>query len=116
MINLCLDVGVLLYPTDTYFEAYSAYESKKYGFQDENQIAYMKKDMQEAISYGRNYVLNGKEETYAVLTNQGECENGNDGDFDDGCVEGFEYQLKDVIYSIAKIDGKIIENFLQEDK
>ena len=29
-------------------------------------------------------------------------------------IEGFEYNLKDVIYSVAKINGKIVENFLME--
>lgn len=36
------------------------------------------------------------------------------GEFDDGMIEGFEYNLKDVIYSVAKINGKIVENFLME--
>ena len=94
MIDLCLDVGVLLYPEDPYFSSYEAYNCKDYGFYDENQIAYPEKNKEEAISYGKKYVEKKIEGTYAVLTNQGECENGNDDDFDDGCVEGFTYEKK----------------------
>ena len=82
MINYCLDVGVLLSPEDEFFECYEAYDNDKYGFYDENQIAYLDKDKEDAISYGKAYVENGVDGTYAVLTDQGECENGNDSDFD----------------------------------
>ena len=116
MINYCLDVGVLLSPEDKYFECYKAYDNDKYGFHDENQIAYLAKEKDDAILYGKAYVENGVDGTYAVLTDQGECENGNDGDFDDGCVEGFEYKHKNIIYSVAKINGRIVENFLNEDR
>lgn len=116
MINYCLDVGVLLSPEDKYFECYKAYDNDKYGFHDENQIAYLAKEKDDTILYGKAYVENGVDGTYAVLTDQGECENGNDGDFDDGCVEGFEYKHKNIIYSVAKINGRIVENFLNEDR
>ena len=116
MINYCLDVGVLLSPEDKYFECYKAYDNDKYGFHDENQIAYLAKEKDDAILYGKAYVENGVDGTYAVLTDQGKCENGNDGDFDDGCVEGFEYKHKNIIYSVAKINGRIVENFLNEDR
>lgn len=116
MINYCLDVGVLLSPEDEFFECYEAYDNDKYGFYDENQIAYLAKDKEDAISYGKAYVKKGVEGTYAVLTDQGECENGNNGDFDDGCIEDFEYKHENVIYSVAKINGRIVENFLNEDR
>lgn len=98
------------------FECYKAYDNDKYGFHDENQIAYLAKEKDDAILHGKAYVENGVDGTYAVLTDQGECENGNDGDFDDGCVEGFEYKHKNIIYSVAKINGRIVENFLNEDR
>ena len=40
MINLCLDVGMLLTPDDKWFGCYRAYGNDKYGFHDDNQIAY----------------------------------------------------------------------------
>lgn len=114
MINLCLDVGTLLSPDEIYFSCYRAYDNDDLGFHDDNQIAYKEEDKDKAIAYGKKYVENGHEGTYAVLTNQGDCLNGDDGEFDDGMIEGFEYNLKDVIYSVAKINGKIVENFLME--
>lgn len=121
MINLCLDVGVLLTETDSEFEYYNCAYDCKYGYYDENQIAYKESDKKDAIKYAKEYVQNGCNMTYAVLTNQGECANGNDGEFDDGCVEDFDYHVRDIIYSVAKIDGKIVENFIkvslkQQDK
>ena len=71
-------------------------------------------EKEKAVSYGKQYVINGADGTYAVLTDQGECLNGDDGDFDDGCVEGFTYNKKDIIFSIAKINGKIVENFAND--
>lgn len=113
MINLCLDIGILLHPEAPYFSAYTdVYGHDDLGFHDENQIAYKAEDKPKAVSYGREYVRKGVGGTYAVLTDQGECENGNDGEFDDGCIEGFTYDKKDVIYSIAKINGKLVENFI----
>ena len=91
MINLCLDVGMLLTPDDKWFGCYRAYGNDKYGFHDDNQIAYKLEEKEKAVSYGKQYVINGADGTYAVLTDQGECLNGDDGEFDDGCVEGFAY-------------------------
>lgn len=107
MINLCLDVGMLLTPDDKWFGCYQAYDNDKYGFHDDNQIAYKLEEKEKAVSYGTDG-------TYAVLTDQGECLNGDDGEFDDGCVEGFTYDKKDIIFSIAKINGKIVENFAND--
>lgn len=114
MINLCLDVGMLLTPDDKWFGCYRAYGNDKYGFHNDNQIAYKLEEKEKAVSYGKQYVINGADGTYAVLTDQGECLNGDDGEFDDGCVEGFTYNKKDIIFSIAKINGKIVENFAND--
>lgn len=114
MINLCLDVGMLLTPDDKWFGCYRAYGNDKYGFHDDNQIAYKLEEKEKAVSYGKQYVINGTDGTYAVLTDQGEYLNGDDGEFDDGCVEGFTYEKKDIIFSIAKINGKIVENFTND--
>lgn len=46
-----------------------------WGFHDDNQIAYKEEDKDKAIAYGKKYVENGHEGTYAVLTNQGDCLN-----------------------------------------
>lgn len=109
---ICLDVGILLTKEDEEFYCYNIVYDHKYGYYDENQIAYKKSDLAKAIDYARKYVADGVDMTYAVITDQGQinyCE-----EFDDGNIEGFTYPCEDVIFSIAKINGKIIENFIKE--
>ena len=115
MINLCLDIGVLLTEKDIEFECFNIVYDKKYGYFDENQIVYLEKDKEKAIEYAKEYVKNGCNMSYAIITDQGQCENGNNNDFDDGNIEGFTYNVEDIIYSIAKIDEQIIENFITTD-
>ena len=107
-----LDVGVLLTKNDEEFDFYSCVYDHKYGYYDENQIAYKECDLAEAIKYAREYVTDGVDMTYAVVTNQGQinyCE-----EFDDGNIDNFTYLCEDVIFSLAKINGEIIENFIRE--
>lgn len=109
---ICLDVGVLLTKDDEEFDYYSQVYDHKYGYYDENQIAYKESDLAKSIQYARQYVADGVDMTYAVITNQGQinyCE-----EFDDGNIEDFTYPCEDVIFSLAKINGEIIENFIEE--
>jgi hypothetical protein len=109
-ILICCDVGVLLTSDDEEFEYYSQVYDHKYGYYDENQIAYKEADTDEAIEYAKQYVADGVDMTYAVITNQGQCHYTEP--FDDGNIGGFTYSYEDVIYSVAKINGKIVENFI----
>ena len=109
---LCLDVGVLLNNDNEDFTAYNTVYDEKYGYYDENQIAYKKDELELAIKFARDYVKKGVNMTYAVITDQGECSNGYDGNFDDCDIRGFDYCLENVVFSIAKIDDKIVENFV----
>lgn len=102
-----LDVGILLESDDKEFEYYSQVYDKKYGYYDENQ--YYLKDKQHAIMEAKAYVEAGIDKTYAVIS-RSVLERVSD--LDDVHVEGEEYSLENVIYSIAKINGEIIENFL----
>lgn len=110
---ICLDVGVLLTKDDEEFECYSQVYDHKYGYYDEDQIPYKEKDLKKAIEYAREYVADGVDMTYAVITNQGQV-NYYYG-LDDGNIEDFTYDAKDVIFSIAKINGKIREGFIKEE-
>lgn len=105
------DVGVLIPETDEEYEAYSQVYDKQHGFYDENQIGFLNRD--EAIAYAKNYVENGVEGTYAVVCDQGDIYDETDTEeFDEGNIEGFTYDIDDVIFSCRKNDGKVEENFL----
>lgn len=107
-----LDVGVLLTKDDEEFDYYSQVYDHKYGYYDEEQRAYKGSDIIEAIKYVRQYVADGVDMTYAVITNQGQINY--NGEFDDGNIEGFTYNREDVVFSVAKIDGEIKEFFIEE--
>lgn len=111
---ICCDVGVLLTKDDEEFESYSLVYDHKYGYYDEDQTAYKASDLDEAIKYAKEYVANGVDMTYAVITDQGQfnyCEQ-----FDAEDIEGFTYHCEDVIYSVAKINGVIVENFINTQR
>lgn len=109
-----LEVGILLTDkSNKEYDFYSKVYGGKYGFYNENNIAYREADVKEAIEYAKEYVKNGVDMTYAILTNQGLCEY--DEPFDDGATENFTYEYSDIEYSIAKINGTIVEGFIGTD-
>ena len=69
----------------------------------------MKKE-KSAIKQAKSYVEEGVESTYAIVSITALPD---DFDFEDGYVENESYILEDVIYSVAKINGEIVENFLE---
>lgn len=105
-----LDVGILLTKENEEFDFYAQVYDHKYGYYDEDQIAYKAQDTEEAIKYAKQYVADGVDMTYAVITNQGHYHY--DEPFDGGNIDGFTYNCEDVIYSVAKINNQIIENFI----
>lgn len=107
-----LEVGVLLTKDHEEFDFYSMPYDHEYGYYDENQIAYKGEDLIEAIKYAREYVNAGVNMTYAIITNQGIVNY--DEPWDDSRIEGFTYNTEDVIFSIAKINNEIIEDFIKE--
>jgi len=102
-----IDEGVLLSPEDEEFEAYSQVYNNLYGFYDEGQ--YYETNKLVAIANARKYVEAGVERTYAIVSITWLPDNF---DFEDGYVEDETYQTEDVVYSVAKIDGEIVEDFL----
>lgn len=106
-----LDVGVLLTKDNEEFDFYSSVYDHEYGYYDENQIAYKGEDLVEAIKYAREYVNDGVDMTYAVITNQGIVNY--EEPWEDDRIEDFTYLHEDVIFSITKINGDIIEDFVK---
>lgn len=102
-----LDEGILLTKNDSEFESYNCVYDKKYGYYDEEQ-SYIK-ILNEAIKEAKNYVENGVENTYAIVSN---TTLDDDTDINDCPAECEEYIVDNVVFSIAKINGTIIENFL----
>ena len=104
-----LDVGVLLSKEDEEFDFYSQAYNGKYGFYDEGQC--YESNKMTVIVNARQYVEDGVENTYAIVSNTWLP---NDFDFEEGCVEDETYKMEDVIYSVAKINGEIVEDFLSK--
>lgn len=102
------DEGILLTKDNKDFESYATVYDKKYGYYDEGQC-YIK-DKSKAIKDAKAYVEAGVENTYAIVSN---TTLDDDVDVDNADVEYEEYILDNVIYSVAKINGEIIENFLE---
>lgn len=101
-----LEVGVLLTHDDDEFESYASVYNKEYGFYDEDQYYIRKKC--KAITEAREYVNKGVNNSYAILLNT---------IVPDGSVSGpvlkESYSIEDVIYSVAKLNDEIVENFLK---
>ena len=70
--------------------------------------------MNDAIERAKKYVNDGVDRTYAVVSVTDGFES--DVNVEEQNVENEGYFPSDVMYSIAKIDGEIIENFVKKTK
>lgn len=109
----CCEVGFLLKPEDVEFENYAIVYDKKYGYSDYNQIAFKSKE--EAIEYSKKFFKDNlaKDMEYAIITYQGKLDI-EEKDFDDGNIEGFTYNVEDVVYSAYLKNGEIVTDFIQK--
>ena len=105
-----LDEGILLTEKDAEFESYNTVYDKKYGYYDEGQCYIAAED--EAIKQAKQYVTEGIENTYAVVSNT-TLDDDVDINDEELCVDYEEYITDNIVYSVAKIDGIIVENFIQ---
>lgn len=103
-----MDEGVLLSKGNEQFENYEAYDHQ-YGYYDEDQ--YYTDDFKRTVEAAKRYVEIGVDMTYAVVSRTSVPE---DADLDDLPVEKETYLACDVVYSCAKIDGQIVENFIKK--
>lgn len=116
-----LEVGVLLAEDNADYNCYNNVYDKYNAYFDENEIAYLKKDYDNAIEYAKNYVKSGVKRTYAILTYQG-MYNLSTRDIvsikEFGYCDNIEldYSSENIEYSIMKNDdGEIIENFVKKE-
>lgn len=110
MIGYLLDEGVLITRENPEFDSYCNAYDKKYGYFDEAQC-YIEKE-EDAIRYAKEYAKNGVENTYAVVS---KVILPADFDFrEDKHIFCEEYNIDDVIYSVTKCNGKIIEGFISK--
>lgn len=106
-----VDIGVLLEEDDDDFEYYSLVYDQKYGYYDEGQ--YYVENYEKAINDVKEYVKTGVDGTYGIVL---KTILDDEIDLEEVCVEDEEYILENVVFSIAKINGKIVENFLEKNK
>lgn len=106
-----VDVGILLSKNNKEFDFYSTVYDKQYGYFDENQFYIQKSE--KAIDFVNKYVKEGVDNTYGVIS---QTTLPDDFNFEDSEFGPEKYLLEDVVYSIAKIDGKIVESFIATGK
>ena len=107
-VYLC-DTGILLSPEDPEFKIYANVYDKKHGFYDEDMTCFP--DIKKAITYAKEYVKNGVDNTYAVVSEQDNTSGETLADFIEKFdVDEFDYDIENVVFSARKTDGKIEEN------
>ena len=106
---ICLDMGILLSKNHPDFDIFKSYDNN-YGYSYTDLIAYEKTEKEKVIKLAKEYVKTGKDKSYAIITNQNSLKNIDDPKI----VDEFIYDIKNIVYSITKIDGKIFENFINK--
>lgn len=104
-----LELGVLLSPTDDEYNAYANVYDKQHGFYDESQE--YKTNLQEAIQEAQDYVKEGVENTYAVLSQTCIHDTLSNEEIENTLVENETYELEDVLFSLQKKEGNIMPLF-----
>ena len=102
-----VDVGVLLTKEDEEFDCYSCVYDHKYGYYDESQ--YYVSTKEKATKEIKEYVENGVEGTYGIVSLTILDDDITKQDIDDGNVDvSNEYYLKeDVCVGYAKINNQV---------
>ena len=115
-----VEVGVLLNKDDEEFWSYNNAFDKQWGYYDEN--IWFTTSKQLAKKSALQYVKNGVQNTYAIISEVGELSegmfiyNGNivDKNHCDYDSEFMSEYLEDTIESYAKLNNKLVKNFLQK--
>lgn len=115
-----VEVGVLLNKDNEEFEYYNNAFDKQWGYYDEN--IWFTTSKQFARQSALQYVKNGVENTYAIISVVGELPNdmiiynGNivDKDYHDYDSEFISEHLEDTIESYANLNHRLVKNFLQK--
>lgn len=101
-----VDVGVVV-DKDEYPTCYSNVYDKARGYYDEDR--YLVDDLDKAKKEALQYVADGVDKTYAIITNQGQRDT-LDFDANDSSIS---YDVADIVYSAVKRNGRIIESFTE---
>lgn len=105
-----IDLGALIFPGENEFDAYAIVYDRKYGYYDQNQWYSLDRD--EAIREAREWIDEGNDRAYAIVSETWLADDVTQQDIDDGDVEVNEHYLtEDVIFARAVIDGKIEDLF-----
>lgn len=109
MTAYLVDVGILLSDDDKEYDNYAIVYDKCHGYYDENQFYTRTKE--EAIEYVKDYIKRGVDEinAYGVVSETNIID---DYDFENDDIGEKSYHPADVVYSLAKINSEIKENFV----
>lgn len=108
-----LDTGVLIPLDDSSAEPYSHVYDNRYGYYDECQQYCA--SLEDAIEAGCDYVTNGVNNTYAVISVSTETfEDMDISEIEESPVENEQFSLADVKCSFAKINDKVVEDFIKK--
>jgi hypothetical protein len=102
-----VDVGVLLTKEDKEFDFYSCVYNHKYGYYDENQ--YYVSTKEKATKEIKEYVENGVEGTYGIVSLTTLDDSITKQDIDDGNVDVSDehYKIEDVCVGYAKLNNQV---------
>ena len=103
-----IEVGVLLEPDNEAFCSYSNVYDKRYGYYDEEQ--YYVTDIDAAINEVTQYVQEGCDHTYGIVMRTILPD---DIDVSKAIVQNEEYNIESIVHCLAKIEGKIITDFIK---
>lgn len=106
-----VDVGVLLEESAEEFSSYNNVYDKKHGYYDENQFYMLYYD--DAVQYVDKYVSNGVDRTYGVVSETYIDASISDKEVEDTPVEGEDYSVDSIEYSVAKFGKEISKSFIQ---
>lgn len=107
-----VDVGVLLEKDHPEYQNYANVYDKKHGYYDESQ--YYETNLQTAIDAVTEYVNNGVDNTYGVISETQVHDTMTDEEIRETNVslENETYDKDDVVFSMAKQNGEITSPFI----
>lgn len=108
-----IDEGILLTKVDCDYKNYNTVYDKKYGYCDVAQYYVPTKDieLERVLSDAEDFVLEGNNKAYAIVS---KIDLPDDFDFEDGIVHDDMFTIKNIIYSAVKVDGELVEDFLNK--
>ncbi|MBQ7673587.1 MAG: hypothetical protein IJT36_03560 [Alphaproteobacteria bacterium] len=107
-----IEFGILLDKNSKEAKGYTTVYDKEYGYFDEDQFYSTKESYEEKKAEYLDYVKEGVENTYIVVSETAIDDNDED---ELPQVSEENYLCSNVVFSAAKINGKIVENFIKQE-